>query len=550
MFKRLFLKDVIWSREKFDQILLFILLPLSGFMRLAHPFPEQVHECQYIITYFLIGGIVVLLFLNQYKPFFKKNLYYFILSIIGLFGLDILISLHYSLFAETVKTGYLLYILMAPLYFRSSRDLLFFQLINTFAITFVYFIRPEGINHELSFIPTVIGMNIFTYFFVGDQIRQTLQLSKKGFYYGRLIERLNDGVLQLDEQGTIIMVNQKFCKTIGYTRDELVGKVNISSMMSKSNRRVLAKHLKDRKESKGGTYEMRFTLKNGSKIWLHLSINTQFDQSGSLKGSTAIVSDITRRKQAEQELTQYAESLRTSNQALQSANSELEKFTQIAATDLKAPLLIMKETIGAIAHACDIGDYHKGAALLSKLKDSSKHMQVLLDALWQYAKSSAYKVEHREIDLTEIINELTKNSWQNCRDNLSLQSMPKVFADAWQIERLLFHLIDNAIKFGGETVDLIVQVGGRILAEENMCEFYIEDNGPGIAKEYHEHVFLIFQKGPYQNRNGIGLGLPICKKIVENHGGQIWLVPTKNRGTRICFTLPYVKKSVSSPLLS
>ena len=550
MFKRIFSTDVKWSRAKFDRILLFILLPLAAFMRLAHPFPELVHTSQSIITIILVVGIISLLFLSFYKDFFKKNLYYFILAIIGLFGLDILISLDHSSFAETVKTGYLLLILIAPLYMRASRELFLFQLLNTSAIIFLYLINSQLPPNALAFIPTVIGINIFTYFIVGSQIQKTFQLSQKGFYYGRIIERLNDGVLQLDENGTIIMVNQQFCEIMGYEREELVGKMNISAMMSKDNRRVLAKHLQDRKEEKGGTYEMKFTLKDGKEIWLHLSINTQFDQGGNLKGSTAIVSDITQRKHAEKNLIGYSENLRHSNQALEIANSELEQFTQIAATDLKAPLLSMKQAISDIKNACDIGEFEKGASMLSKLKNSSEHMRELLDALWQYAKSSPYKLDYQETDLEKLIHKLIKKKEISNKTNISIKSIPKVFVDSWQIERLLYHLIDNAIKFGGEQEHIQIDIHGQTLPGKEMCKFYIQDNGPGIPKVFHENVFLIFQKGPYQNKQGIGLGLPFCKKIVENHGGKIWLDPTQNNGTRIYFTLPQTKKAVSTPLLS
>ena len=530
-----------WFHQYGNQFFLALIWFIVWLIHQTHPDPEMLSGFHHPIFISISVGIPLILILSFQIDIIQKHLYDFTLLIFVLIGVDFWGNLYSSHFAQIIKIGFLLYIIVIPWYLQSTRELLLFQLTNTLAVTLVFMISPGLPADEYLFIVVVILINLFTYFIIGIKIQRSVALNQQGFHYRKIIERLNDGVLQLDEDGTIVMVNQKFCNIIGYHSSELVGRMNISSMISKENRRILLKHLKNRKNRQTGQHEIRFVKRDGAVIWLFLSINPEIDSSGQHKGATAIVSDITKRKLAERDLKQYAMDLAYNNKALEDTNVELEQFTQIAATDLKAPLYEIKQTTIKIRDFCSNGQQEKGVALLSSLKANTQRMKDLLDALWQYASSGKGNMKLEKVEVSLLVKEVIGDLLAHNRP-ITYSQLPALQVDRLQLKLLFYHLLGNAIKFSGEDVDINIHV--KIEEENRMAEFCVEDRGAGIPAEFHEHVFLIFQKGPYQEEEGIGLGLPICKKIVHNHDGEIWLESKIEVGTRIYFTLPLAENEV------
>lgn len=533
-----------WFHLQSDRLLLLILIPLTLIMRITDPYPDQIGPFHHYLSITIIACILLFLALSYLNSWIQAHFYYVVLIIINLFGLDITASLYLFRFNGAIQTGYILYLVLLPWYLRSQRDLLIFQLLHTLIPLLIFSGDLFHASEANWFLLGVLAINGFTFFIVGEHIRKAATLSQKGVVYKHVIEQLNDGVLILDKKGKIMMVNQQFCELIGYRAEELIGRMHLSSMISKENRQVLVEHLRDRKSGKASTHEMRFRRKDGEVIWLSLSTQPHVDGEGHLLGSISIVADITRRKATEEARDRYAEHLQEVNNELEATNLELAQFAQIVATDLKAPLHEMAERVQQAQQLPKEALPKRLPGLTRPLAQTANYLAALLDALWQYAYSSSRSLNHQRVDPQAIIQEIQRDLL--IRDHqLRLHPLPALYGDQWQIKHLFYHLIDNATKFSPEGSPISIEAKPASQAEQDVCTICIKDQGQGVPSAYHENVFLIFQKGLAQNQNGMGLGLAICKKIVHNHGGHIWLDASQTEGTHVYFTLPLAREEKS-----
>ncbi|MBW3584180.1 MAG: PAS domain S-box protein [Euryarchaeota archaeon] len=251
---------------------------------------------------------------------------------------------------------------------------------------------------------------------------------------------------------------------------------------------------------------------------------------------TAIIHDITARKEAAERVRQYAERMRRSNE-------ELEQFASVASHDLQEPLGVVRSYVQLLERRLEGFDDERAKKYMHFIADGTARMQSLIEDLLSYSR-----VGSRGRDLVPVD---TEASVRRALDQLSLrieesaaevtvEPLPRVMADEGQLERLFQNVISNAVKYRRPEVEprIKIRVGG---GEHGMYRFEVADNGIGIAPEHHDRVFQIFQRlhgrGEYE---GTGIGLAICKKIVERHGGRIWLESEPGEGTTVKFTLPGV----------
>jgi light-regulated signal transduction histidine kinase (bacteriophytochrome) len=245
--------------------------------------------------------------------------------------------------------------------------------------------------------------------------------------------------------------------------------------------------------------------------------------------------DITERKQAES-------ALREAHEELKRSNAELEQFAYVASHDLQEPLRMVSSYTQLVMRR--YGDKLDGDAkeFMAYVVDGAARMKQLIEDLLAYSRVGTKGKEFKPIPLDAAVRRGINNlraAIEETGASVSYDAMPTVPGDDMQIAQLFQNLIGNALKYRSASVPRIhVEVAER----PGEWQFSVRDNGIGIEPQYFERIFMVFQqlhtKGEYP---GTGIGLAICKKVVERHGGRVWVESTLGEGSSFNFTLPKQK---------
>jgi light-regulated signal transduction histidine kinase (bacteriophytochrome) len=253
------------------------------------------------------------------------------------------------------------------------------------------------------------------------------------------------------------------------------------------------------------------------------------------------MNDITRRKEAE-------ESLRRTSEELQRSNLDLEQFASVASHDLQEPLRLVRGFLTLLEqrHAPQLAEDAKKYIHYSV--ESAQRMSQLIADLLSYSRVGHKSGQFKPVETREALSSALENLRSSIEEAAAVvthDALPAVNGDPVQLLQLFQNLIGNAIKFRNPARQCQIHIGAR--QEENMWRFSVHDNGIGIPKEAFDRVFLLFRR--LHNRGeyaGTGIGLAICKKIVERHSGRIWVESVLGEGSTFCFLLPAAKEAARS----
>ncbi len=294
-----------------------------------------------------------------------------------------------------------------------------------------------------------------------------------------------------------------------------------------------------------GNLEQKAMITTNDEIGrLGISFNKMVDKlkndRGKIRGYTKSLEDMIRKvSTAKEELDQTNKKLQDINRKLTESNQELDEFTHIVSHDLKEPLRGIEAFGGFLQNKYRDKLDEKGKDYLNIITDSSKRMKRLIDDLLKISR-----ITHRE---TPFENTNLNNILMGIKDNLSyaLESkkctlsiagnFPTIYCDSTRIGEIFYNLIANSIKYNDKDSPYI-EVGFN---EKNDCYiFYVKDNGIGIEERYFDKIFRIFQRLERNDKEGTGAGLAIVKKIVDKHGGKVWVESKIGNGTAMFFTIP------------
>ena len=241
----------------------------------------------------------------------------------------------------------------------------------------------------------------------------------------------------------------------------------------------------------------------------------------------------------EQTVAEQSEKLDAQAVELRRSNEELEQFAYVASHDLQEPLRMIASYTQLLARRYNDKLDDDAREFIEFAVDGARRMQALIDALLQYSRVGTRGAELEALDLNETMVAVRANlslALEDTHAHLECDSLPCVHADRVQMIQLFQNLIGNALKFRGAGPPLI-RVSA--VADANHATIAVADNGIGIESRYAERIFQVFQRLHSQAEYpGTGIGLAICKKIVERHGGRIWVESEPGRGSRFLFTLP------------
>ena len=277
----------------------------------------------------------------------------------------------------------------------------------------------------------------------------------------------------------------------------------------------------------------------GGSRWISVSGEPIFDEAGRFTGYRGVGSDITARKRAEAELRRAHDELAQKARELERSNSELEQFAYVASHDLQEPLRMVSSYTQLLARR--YGEKLEGDAkeFMHYVVDGAARMKQLIEDLLAYSRVGTKGKQFRELELEAPLKRAVANlraAIEESGASVTWDALPRVQADDVQLAQLFQNLIGNALKFRGAAAP---QVRVSAVEEEEHWKISVSDNGIGIEPQYFERIFMVFQrlhtKGDYP---GTGIGLAICKKVVERHGGRIWVESALGEGSRFHFTLP------------
>ncbi len=273
------------------------------------------------------------------------------------------------------------------------------------------------------------------------------------------------------------------------------------------------------------TVEVSVPVDEGKMRSDHILIIPERNAAGQIIGTIAFGRDISENKRIETEL--------------QNKNRELESFTYSVSHDLKSSLITIRGFAGAITADLAVGRKDRVDKDLQRICNAADKMMTLLDDLLQLSRVGRIINPPEPVDITCLANEVVANLSPILQENgaqVSVQSgLPTVSCDRQRILEVLQNLIENAVQYRGEQPELQIQIGLREEGEQQV--FFVRDNGAGIAPEYHQHIFGLFNRlNPQVPGNGIGLSL--VKRIIEEHGGRVWVESAgEGTGSTFCFSL-------------
>ncbi len=343
-----------------------------------------------------------------------------------------------------------------------------------------------------------------------------------------LLNRLNVGIFRSSYDGLLIEANPAFFRLLGI--DPTVDPHSVGMRELYVN-----PHERDEVISKliihGQTQEhvVKMRRKDGRIIWVRLSKTLNLEP-GKDRVIDGLVEDITDRKLAEETLVTKAEELARTN-------AELEQFAYIASHDLQEPLRMVSSFSSLLArrYADKLDD--QGRQYISTLIDSSGRMQTLIRDI--LALSRIGKIEAPNlVDSDEVLNKAMFNLQSIIQESgaeVVARPLPKIKGDGVLIGQVFQNIIANGIKFRGKDRPRI-EVSARQV--DGIWEFSIADNGIGISPEHHDKIFGIFQRlHTRAEYPGTGIGLAFCRKVVQHHGGRIWVESNAGSGSTFRFTL-------------
>jgi len=353
-----------------------------------------------------------------------------------------------------------------------------------------------------------------------------------------LLEATPDPVVIVNRSGQIVLINGQAEKVFGYARSELLGQP-VEKLLPERFREVHVGHRRAYSEAPsvrpmGGGRELHARHKDGSEFPVDISLSPLETPEGTLVISN--IRDITVRKQAEEALARQAEELRRSN-------AELEQFAYVASHDLQEPLRAVTGMVQLLRQRYQGQLDARADEFVTHAVEGAARMQALINDLLAFSRVGSRGKDIQPTDASTILTSVLANLAVAIQENqavVSYDALPLVTADPTQMMLLLQNLISNGIKFRSERSPKI-HVG--VERREGEWVFSVRDNGIGIERQYFDRIFGVFQRLHTRlEYPGTGIGLAICKKIVERHGGRIWVESAPGQGSTFLFTIPDRRK--------
>ncbi|MGB9937472.1 MAG: PAS domain-containing sensor histidine kinase [Methanobacterium sp.] len=341
------------------------------------------------------------------------------------------------------------------------------------------------------------------------------------------------GYHSLDKDGYFVQVNDTELSWLEYTREELIGK-NFKDILTKDSQKIFESSYEGFK-NRGYVNDLEFELirNDGSTFYIILSSTAIKDSKGTFLLSRSTLFDITELKHAQKERERLIEELKRSNE-------DLESFAHIASHDLQEPLRTMTSYAQLLKRRYSNQLDNDADEFIDYMVDGANRMQSLITGLLAYSRVGTHKGKFKDLSTEDAINVSLSNLKYAVKESnakVTYDPLPIVKGDLSQITQVFQNLIGNGIKFRKEGIRPEIHISAR--KKDDSYIFSVSDNGIGIEEQYIDGIFEAFKRlhgtGEY---SGSGIGLATVKRIIERHGGRIWVKSSYGIGSTFYFTIP------------
>ena len=349
-------------------------------------------------------------------------------------------------------------------------------------------------------------------------------------------------VLQMDGEGHILSINKFGLDFFGYVEDELLGKSVIGTIVPEveSSGRDLRKMIKDIGQNpKHYTFNDNENVrKNGERVWVAWT-NKLIARGDGVTGAILCPgTDITSMRLAKDWSYHLIKDLSINNQALSRENDELECFCYTISHDLRSPLITIIGLIDLLENDLKEKNLEQIYEDMEMIRTTASAMDNLIKDTLELSRIGLAASPSEQVAFGEIVEEALERVGQEAESRgvevSYAQDFPEVLADRKKLVEALINLIDNSVKYGCSGAAPKVEIGFRWDGQDMV--YYVRDNGAGIYPRHHRKIFDLFYK-VNSNSRGTGAGLAIVKRIIDAHGGRIWVESELGKGCTMCFTL-------------
>jgi PAS domain S-box-containing protein len=348
-----------------------------------------------------------------------------------------------------------------------------------------------------------------------------------------ILETMADALFVIDADGRIRVINGAVRSLFGYRDTDLLGK-SIDTLELTDGDHTISRTLRELSR-RGAIRDQERVLRarDGHPIDVSVSISPVADRDEQ-QGAVVIARDVRERKRAENEMRSFTK-------RLQQSNRELEDFAYVASHDLQEPLRKIQAFADLLKskHADSVSPQARD--YLDRMQSAAKRMQVLINDLLSFSRITTKAQPFAAVDLAQIAHDVAKDLEVRAHESggrIDIGELPTIDADPLQMRQLLQNLAANALKFHRPDVPPVVSINGTI-GSDGCCRITVADNGIGFEDKYADRIFTMFERLHARAKyEGTGIGLAICRKIAQRHGGDIAATSSPDEGATFTVTIP------------
>lgn len=351
--------------------------------------------------------------------------------------------------------------------------------------------------------------------------------------FRRVFEAASDAMVLSDPDGVVVDANPAYFELYGFTAEEVIGQKFFIIFPDFQQRNAMAQYRQvfDGEQS-SLIYESEIARKDGTIRSVESRVGFIM-RDGKRAELLSVIRDITDRKRAEAQLEKLAQDLSRSN-------AELDQFAAVASHDLQEPLRMISSYLELIKQRYVSRLDEEAKEFIEFAVDGAKRMKLLITGFLSYARLKTDETGFAPLSTEAALKAALMNlqvAIEESGATVTYDPLPEIVGNKTLFAVLFQNLIGNALKFHGRAAPVIHVSVQRTPANE--WQFAVKDNGIGIDQKHLDRIFVIFQRiHPIGTYNGAGVGLAICKKIVEHHKGRIWAESRPDKGTTFYFTIP------------
>ncbi|HEX2088877.1 MAG TPA: PAS domain S-box protein [Actinomycetota bacterium] len=351
-----------------------------------------------------------------------------------------------------------------------------------------------------------------------------------------VVESTDDAVLTTSLDGTVTSWNEGAVRMYGYAAEEIVGQ-SVTVLAPPDRRNEIDGFMKRiRAGDRVQSFETVRLTKDGRALHVSLTISPLRDHEGRVTGASTIARDITRRKELESALRQYADRLETANRKLEESNQTLKDFVAIASHDLRGPLSTILGFVTAIPRTWDSTSDEQKREFIAAIERAARRIARLVEDLLTVSRIESGQVTvHKEaVDLQRAVHEALGRTADLGNGIQTRIPAASVHADPDHLERILTNYVTNALKYGERPVEVEAR------EDDGWIEIRVRDHGRGVPEDFVPRMWEKFARpdGSTDREKGTGLGLSIVAGLARANGGTTWYEPNHPRGSCFCLRLP------------